>query len=1053
MTPSASGTQVKWNRQNPNILASSHSDSVLIWDRRKGSLPVNEIKAHSSKIYGIDWAYNRSSDILTCSLDKTIKIWDTSVNVVDEQQPKPKATVTTGYPVWRARDLPFGDGFLSLPQRGVTTLEMWSHDDPKIPVETFEGHTDVVKEFVWRHGEGTDFQLITWSKDRTLRFWPVDHEKMQRVGYQQVPRTHSGVRHSTTSYRDLPSPVHSAPAISAPVGSRSILAEVRAPLPPRYPRNIVTQPHENSSHRTSIKEETRTDAVAVPPRLRRGGTMSRGNFGGRSVRQPDAFAWLSSVRVGNQRDGSSGPRSGSDSRTASKSRNSSGKRAELEQAVTARVPDNGRESGGVPVQEEITSVLTRLAASKIKLEKHDLMKKRTCTLGLHGPWGESSLMVFIRVTFTFPREYPQPGPAGTPQVDLERNPLISLRSRAFILRRLRNIREHRRPCLEACLRFLLFGQEDTSTDPPHEMHSESSSDDDEDGEQRKTKDITVALLRNHKNLAEPRASQGYFSPSGHLVCFFRDPKRVIDNPVPETTKPTKVVIETTSTVQAPWLVTDAILQLRAISTDNPITRSSSRAPAVADEMGRIITNMLTFTGHANSEDNDCSRSHETPKDQSAFSTVQSIVYIFNTASTNGPDLSVAKKYTFESTSLRSFCQENALSARQVGRYDHQRIFQVVQTLFPPLYDSRLALTATSPTLLSAHQSPVADKILRKLYAKLSSEKDIQMLAMLSILLLKVAGNMNRINHGTSISPFTGVTSPQPSASDYFSMTAPRDSLGNTSASASWRGLSSPFTPIPECEPSVSGSSRSSKASLRISSYRTSGTYINTQDTLKGGSPTIQDTQHPGEYPVPIPNRDSNRWPSISSNTRTTAPEASVDSQKHIFSKSWSESPSLPERKPAALQASAMVRQLQLNIPPTQSRPLASFKAAPPESAATFWSDPTLPRQLYVHILLYAEMLLGWNLYVKRAELLKAVRAEGYDFHEQTAQHDIDVARSCCACGNTIPHEGTACTSCGIYTARPHCSICRLTIKGEYQHPPNYLSFSLINHGRNLPGLH
>jgi len=30
----AGGTQVKWNRQDPNVLASSHMNEVLIWDRR-----------------------------------------------------------------------------------------------------------------------------------------------------------------------------------------------------------------------------------------------------------------------------------------------------------------------------------------------------------------------------------------------------------------------------------------------------------------------------------------------------------------------------------------------------------------------------------------------------------------------------------------------------------------------------------------------------------------------------------------------------------------------------------------------------------------------------------------------------------------------------------------------------------------------------------------------------------------------------------------------------------------------------------------------------------
>jgi hypothetical protein len=60
------------------------------------------------------------------------------------------------------------------------------------PVERFEGHDDVVKEFVWRNRGGHDqehedreFQLITWSKDRTLRIWPVSEEVTERVGYKR----------------------------------------------------------------------------------------------------------------------------------------------------------------------------------------------------------------------------------------------------------------------------------------------------------------------------------------------------------------------------------------------------------------------------------------------------------------------------------------------------------------------------------------------------------------------------------------------------------------------------------------------------------------------------------------------------------------------------------------------------------------------------------------------------------------------------------------------------------------------------------------------------
>ena len=147
---------MKWNRKDGNILASSHLDEVLFWDRRvgdsiarfipaahsrfeNGSIPFSRIKAHDGKIYGIDWSHSRRGEIITCSLDKTIKVWETEN--LDVDNPEPSATYYTDNPVWRASDLPFGNGFMSVPQRGEAVLEMWNHDDLRGPVERFEGHS------------------------------------------------------------------------------------------------------------------------------------------------------------------------------------------------------------------------------------------------------------------------------------------------------------------------------------------------------------------------------------------------------------------------------------------------------------------------------------------------------------------------------------------------------------------------------------------------------------------------------------------------------------------------------------------------------------------------------------------------------------------------------------------------------------------------------------------------------------------------------------------------------------------------------------------------
>lgn len=125
-------------------------------------MPIQRIKAHNAKIYGIDWAHDRRNELVTCSLDKTIKIWDT-------QTATPNIEIKTSYPVWRARDLPFGQGVLSLPQRGETALEMYVHEDPTLPIEKFEGHSDVVKEFVWRQG-GVGQSHLPTSISTTLSF-------------------------------------------------------------------------------------------------------------------------------------------------------------------------------------------------------------------------------------------------------------------------------------------------------------------------------------------------------------------------------------------------------------------------------------------------------------------------------------------------------------------------------------------------------------------------------------------------------------------------------------------------------------------------------------------------------------------------------------------------------------------------------------------------------------------------------------------------------------------------------------------------------------------
>lgn len=209
----AGATQVKWNRQEPHVLASSHDKMLRIWDDRKGAYPVRSIDAHATKIYGVDWDRTDSKKLITCSLDKTIKFWDYSSNKNEANQ-----TIYTGFPVWRARHTPFGTGLLAMPQRENNDLHLYDRrtltspgsQATVPPVHLFEGHESQVKEFLWRpRGTVTEaidkreFQLVSWGSDRVLRLHRLGEDVLQLVGYErgQQPKAHLNFTRKDAVYK------------------------------------------------------------------------------------------------------------------------------------------------------------------------------------------------------------------------------------------------------------------------------------------------------------------------------------------------------------------------------------------------------------------------------------------------------------------------------------------------------------------------------------------------------------------------------------------------------------------------------------------------------------------------------------------------------------------------------------------------------------------------------------------------------------------------------------------------------------------------------------
>ncbi|XP_064611942.1 GATOR2 complex protein WDR59-like isoform X2 [Liolophura sinensis] len=182
----AGAAQVKWNKKTRNLFATTHEGDIRIWDPRKGNAPLQYIAAHLSKIHGLDWNPNTENNLSTSSQDCTVKFWDVT------SPRRPEGVLSSGSPVWRARYTPFGQGLVTVvvPQlrRGENSLLLWNTNNLTQPVHTFVGHTDVVLEFHWRKqpAGAREHQLVTWSRDQSLRIWRIEPQLQKLCGHTVV---------------------------------------------------------------------------------------------------------------------------------------------------------------------------------------------------------------------------------------------------------------------------------------------------------------------------------------------------------------------------------------------------------------------------------------------------------------------------------------------------------------------------------------------------------------------------------------------------------------------------------------------------------------------------------------------------------------------------------------------------------------------------------------------------------------------------------------------------------------------------------------------------
>ena len=508
----AGATQVKWNRQDPHIIASSHDKFLRIWDDRKGAYPLRSIEAHSTKIYGIDWNRTETHSIVTCSLDKTIKFWDYS-NRHDE----PKHVIRTPFPVWRARHTPFGTGLLAMPQRGDNNLYLYdqrskhSYGDDVVPVRRFEGHEDQVKEVLWRPRgsiekgiDNREFQLVSWGSDKYLRLHKLDDETLASVGYERgkdVQRKFNLTR-KDAQYKTF----------------REDLGRFGSSRYKTISNNMsLTLDSGPRSH--SVERRNMSIVPAPSAGWANGGFLN--TRPGMRTRTPgrkdiDPIAWMRGVKIGKREIG-------------------------MDQSATITSPNYRIDKNWEEFEslgEEIAHVGTKF--TKVEYKEIDV-QNRFVKFSMHGTWGHNESTKYLECRLQFPMQYPA-----------EAAPIFSVEKTAslddgFISRLKSDVKvisnaylDFQRSSLEALIRYLhgdqaiedavawIKEQDNSIVEFPEGEEGSSSEEEDQIGgysgaqndEPGLTDSGVLSSSNANANVPLPKACGAIWAEDGRLVCFF-----------------------------------------------------------------------------------------------------------------------------------------------------------------------------------------------------------------------------------------------------------------------------------------------------------------------------------------------------------------------------------------------------------------------------------------------------------------------------------------------------------------------------------------------------
>ncbi|EGX95117.1 WD repeat protein [Cordyceps militaris CM01] len=518
----AGATQVKYNRQDSHIVASAHDRFLHIWDERKASKPIRSISAHTSKIYGIDWNRTRSTGIVTCSLDKSIKFWD-----YETGGDEPEHIIRTDYPVWRARHTPFGWGLLAMPQNEPGDLflydRLWSDDSPTeaapAPVAIFPGHGDrKAKEFLWRSRGGIseagidqrEFQLVSWGTDNELRLQCIDTAAFTSVGHTRGGPARKGLKFTRkgASYRTFRT-VDDGLSKERKTGTMS-------------DQRMTGNSQQRSGGTAGSRASTPQNRYSRP--VWRGFSMkAKMPSNKKTTDSQSAIGWMKGITMNKRKASADTFR-----RLPSK-----------DGVMSHNFPED---QWGEPdtIQEELLRVSTQIP--KVKWDNID-MDSLTFNASLTGPWGVDADSIFIKVQIDVPTAYPK---HKAPKFTIEKSSFMPEETHKRLQREIHKLANQfllrKQNCLEVAFTYLL-GEVDLETsttffknvrdlDDDLDGLADDSSSEDEDPaaagsvsmsqELPNTGEVDTTIASHIRAVMPPppRTCGARFSNDGKLICFF-----------------------------------------------------------------------------------------------------------------------------------------------------------------------------------------------------------------------------------------------------------------------------------------------------------------------------------------------------------------------------------------------------------------------------------------------------------------------------------------------------------------------------------------------------